>query len=83
MAPQIICSEIDHITAGYLQKIRIYQSHLSNLSITDFDLLQTIKYVQSRRTNKPRDEMIWDENGRNPANNMAASIGTFQNGIKI
>ena len=39
--------------------------------------------VQSRRMNKPRDEMIWDEQGRNPVDNMAASIGTFQNRIKI
>ena len=28
------------------------------------------------------DELIWDEQGLNPANNMAASLSTFQNRIK-
>ena len=39
--------------------------------------------VQSRRTKRPKDEMSWDEQGRNPANNVAASIGIFQKRIKL
>ena len=82
MASQIIfffffflsLSEIEQITKGYTEYSNrvtspIYRIRLSPILIC----YSQLSSVQSRWTNKPRYELSWNEQGRNPANNMAAS----------